>query len=440
MVRILLALMVKEVKELVRDPKILLGVILMPLILFPIMGSAIGVSQESAVRAASISPIAIYDEDKGEASQSLIGFLEKNGTVITFEASSLEEALTELDRGGYPALLHIPLGYSTNITSGRKAMVRIYANLRDLTITEMVGAEAAANLINIYSYQASLSRIERLLGEVGATYEAEAVRSPIAIHYSSLVKGSLIEAPPQSIIGLVISQSVLLPVLVMVMLIFAIQMAATSIAIEKEQKTFETLMTLPISRLAILAGKLGGSIVVAILGSIAYMSGFSFYMGSALNMGSALRFTSQMPLPIGEVGLSPSAIGLLLLGCIIFITLVSGLALAISLAIFTDSVRAAQSLVGVLFIPVVVPAIILMFTSLENLPTWFRWILLMVPYTHSIISSKAALLGDYFRAVGGILYISIFTGITLYITSRLFSTERIITSRMGFRRSLRTRE
>lgn len=426
--------MVKEVKELVRDPKILLGVILMPLILFPIMGSAIGVSQESAVRAASSSPIAIYNEDKGEASKSLIGFLEKNCTVIAFEASSLEEALTELDKEGYPALLHIPLGYSANITSGRKAMVRIYANLRDLTITETVGAEAAANLINIYSYQASLSRIERLLGEVGATYEAEAVRSPIAIHYSSLIKGSLIEAPPQSIIGLVISQSVLLPVLVMVMLMFAIQMAATSIAIEKEQKTFETLMTLPISRIAILAGKLGGSIVVAILGSIAYMMGFSFYMGSAL------RFASQMPLPIGEVGLSPSPIGLLLLGCIIFITLVSGLALAISIAIFTDSVRAAQSLVGVLVIPVVVPAIILMFTSLENLPAGFRWILLVVPYTHSIISSKAALLGDYFRAFGGILYISIFTGSTLYIASRLFSTERIITSRIGFRRSLRTQE
>lgn len=434
MVRILLALMVKEVKELVRDPKILLGVILMPLILFPIMGSAIGVSQESAVRAASSSPIAIYNEDKGEASQSLIGFLEKNGTVITFEASSLREALTILDKEGYPALLHIPLGYSANITSGRKAMMRIYANLRDLTITETVGAEAASNLINLYSYQASLSRIERLLGEVGATYEAEAVRSPIAIHYSSLVKGSLIEVPPQSIIGLVISQSVLLPVLVMVMLMFAIQMAATSIAIEKEQKTFETFMTLPIDRLAILAGKLGGSTVVAILGSIAYMFGFSFYMGSAL------RFASQTPLPIGEVGLSPSPIGLLLLGCIIFITLVSGLALAISLAIFTDSVRAAQSLVGVLVIPVVVPAIILMFTSLENLPTGFRWILLMIPYTHSIISSKAALLGDCFGAVGGILYISIFTGIILYITSRLFSAERIITSRIGFRRGLRNQE
>lgn len=428
MVRMILALTVKEVKELIRDPKILLGVILMPLILFPIMGAAIGVSQESAVRAASSSPIIIYNEDGGGASDSLIRFLEGKGIVLTLEASSLEGALAELDRRGVPALLHIPSGYSSNITSGRRAVVRIYANLRDLTITETGGAEAAASLINLYSYQASLSRIEELLSGLGAPYEPEAVRNPIAISYASLVKGSLIEAPPQSIIGLVISQSILLPVLVMVMLMFAIQMAATSIAIEKEQKTFETLMTLPIGRLAILAGKLGGSIVVAILGSIAYMIGFSFYMSSAL------RLTSQVPLPTFEQTLALSPLGLLLLGCIIFITLVSGLALAISLAIFTDNVRAAQSLVGVLVIPVVVPAIILIFTGLETLPTGYRWALLMIPYTHSIISSKAALLGEHARAVGGILYIGIFTGIILYIASRLFSTERIITSRMDFRR------
>ncbi len=425
-IKALIALIAKDVKELVRDPKILLGVILMPLLILPIMGYAIGVSQESAVRAASSTPIAVYDEDGGEASKSLIDYLKENGSVITVEAPSLDKALEELDRTGHPVLLHIPRGYSANISSGRMAMVRIYANLRELTLTETGAAEAAAGLINLYGYQASLGRIERLLEALGAPYEAEAVRNPISISYSSLVRGIPIDASPHSIIGLVLSQAILLPVLVMVMLTFAIQMAATSVAIEKEQKTFETLMTLPISRMAILAGKLGGSIVVAILGSVAYMLGFVFYMGSAL------RFTPQSPLPIGEVGLSPSPFGLLLLGCVIFITLVSGLALAISLAAFTDNVRAAQSLVGILIIPVLIPAIVLMFTGLENLSTEARWVLLMVPYTHSITSAKAAVSGDYLGAIIGILYISIFTGVILYIASRLFSTERIITSRMGF--------
>jgi len=34
----------KEIKEMLRDPKILLGMVLMPLIVFPIMGAAINMS------------------------------------------------------------------------------------------------------------------------------------------------------------------------------------------------------------------------------------------------------------------------------------------------------------------------------------------------------------------------------------------------------------
>ena len=40
-------IIVKEVKELVRDPKILLGMIIVPLIMFPLMGFAIQTSMET---------------------------------------------------------------------------------------------------------------------------------------------------------------------------------------------------------------------------------------------------------------------------------------------------------------------------------------------------------------------------------------------------------
>jgi ABC-2 type transport system permease protein len=79
------------------------------------------------------------------------------------------------------------------------------------------------------------------------------------------------------------NQSIMLPIMIMVMVMFAIQMAATSIALEKEQKTLETLMTLPVGRLTILAGKLTGSVVIAIAGSISYMIGFSYYTSSAFS-------------------------------------------------------------------------------------------------------------------------------------------------------------
>jgi ABC-2 type transport system permease protein len=127
------------------------------------------------------------------------------------------------------------------------------------------------------------------------------------------------------------------------------------------------------------------------------------------------------------IGIQP--LGTLLLGVNIFVTLVSGLALAISLATFTDNVRSAQSLTGFLTIPVILPAIILMFSDISMLPRSIQTILLIIPYTHSIIASKAAFLGNYSLVLRSIGYIAVFTIVVLFIAARIFSTERIITAR-----------
>jgi ABC-2 type transport system permease protein len=216
----------------------------------------------------------------------------------------------------------------------------------------------------------------------------------------------------------------MLPLMVMMMVIFAIQMAATSIALEKEQKTLETLMTLPVGRLTILAGKLTGSVVIAIAGSISYMIGFSYYTASAFSF--APQATS---VDMGGAGIGIQPIGYALLGIVMFVTLVSALALAISLAVFTDSVRSAQSLTGVLIVPLIIPAMILMFSDLEMLPPTIQWIMLAIPYTHTMLATKAALLGNYWIILRSIAYISVFTLVVLWVAAKIFSTERIITSR-----------
>lgn len=434
MVSALLSIVVKEVKELVRDPKILIGVILMPLILFPVMGSAISVSQESVRRAIISASFSVYDEDGGAASRALISSLSLNNTVISINAPTLMEALIQFQGTNASVLLHIREGYTENITMGLKGNVKIYANLKNINLAETGRTETVNYLVSLYNYQLSINKIDALLSKAEESGDPDAFRNPISVTYASILKGNVLEVPPQSIFNVLITQSILLPVLVMIMLMFAIQMAATSIAIEKEQKTLETLMTLPVGRMTILSGKLLGSIVVAIGGALAYMVGFSFYIGSAFSFAPQITSVS---LSNANLGIQP--IGYLLLGVTIFITLVSGLALAISLAVFTDSVRSAQSLVGVLIVPVIVPAIILMFTDLEMLPTTIQWILLVVPYTHSIIASKAAFLGDYLIVLRSIIYISAFTLAVLYIAARIFSTERILTARMISFRLLKRR-
>jgi len=230
-----------------------------------------------------------------------------------------------------------------------------------------------------------------------------------------------------AIFSLVMSQSIMLPIMVMMMVMFAIQMAATSIALEKEQKTLEILMTLPVSRMTILGGKLSGSIVIALAGSVSYLIGFGSYMNSAF---SFVPDAQSMSLTDVNMGMTP--FGFLLIGIVIFVTLIAALAMALSVAVFADNVRSAQSFTSVLITPIMVPALVLMFSDIEMLPLSFQYILLAIPYTHTMIAAKAAFLGEYFVVMRSILFISIWTVALLYIAARIFSTERIITARFTF--------
>jgi len=418
------SLAVKEIKELVRDPKILIGVILMPIIMFPLMGSAINVSQQSVTRAMITASFAIFNEDDGPVASTLIEYLYQNNTVLDIEEDSLEDALRAFQETNATAMIYIKDGYSDNVSRGVRGVLKIYANLRTLSIAEASAPDRVTGLIGYYSYYLSISRIRGLLEEVGEAGEPSVVRSPIGVDQASIIKGNVLEVAPSAIINVIMSQSVMLPVMVMVMLMFAIQMAATSIALEKEQKTLETLMTLPVGRMTILSGKLAGSIVVSVAGAISYMIGFGYYMTSAFSFAPEMTSMSTEGL---NIGLEP--LGTILLGVVIFVTLVSGLALAISLATFTDNVRSAQSLTGFLVVPVMIPSIILMFSDLSMLPPALQLILLAIPYTHSIIASKAAFLGNYALVVRSILFITAFTVLVLYVAARIFSTERIITAR-----------
>ncbi len=119
------------------------------------------------------------------------------------------------------------------------------------------------------------------------------------------------------------------------------QIAATSVAMEKEEKTLETLLTLPMDRLSILLGKLSGSIIVAAVGAVAYMAGYSYLLSSAMS-----GVPANLNLDFAALGLTPLFYGYLLLGTSLFVTMLSALALAIIMSAFAEYVRSAQSFVG----------------------------------------------------------------------------------------------
>jgi ABC-2 type transport system permease protein len=418
-------IVVKEVKELVRDPKILLGMIIIPLIMFPLMGFAIQTSMETAEESMRSISIAVMNLDKGPVAENLTNFLiALNVTIVEVDDLDFIEAVDYVQQLNVTGLVVIPSGFSNNITEGLKAELDVYTIFRGGGVLESTSSSMINALLTTFEEGLVVQKVEE---EFPGT--SQTVLDPVDMSEKTIIKGNPVNVNPSVLFGLMMSQSLGMPLGIMMLLIFAMQLAATSVASEKEEKTLETLLTLPINRFTILAGKLTGSIVVAVIGAVAYIVGFNYYMGS---------FMGVMPTEIGvdlaTIGLAPTPISYLLLGASLFVSLLSALALAISISIFAEDVRGAQALVGPLSMLLAFPMIIMMFTDVYALPFPLMIVLLAIPFTHPMLASKVTFTGDYLTAVMGIVYVSIFTIVVLYVAARLFGTEKILTAKLKFRK------
>ncbi len=417
----------KEIKDLLRDPKILFGMILMPIIIFPVMGLMMGFSMKTAVETAKSARIAIWDSDGGAEAKNLIEYLRNiNPNIVILNSSSLNESINVSLELGVSSLIVIPEGFTENISAGLPGVVKSYTIIRSLAFSGIMSGASGERLIEAYSRILTVRIISTRIYDVTPDF----VLNPIRASSMTIIKGRVIPISP-SIIASVASQTITTPIMLTIMIIFAMQIAATSIAIEKEEKTLETLLSLPVSRFGILAGKLGGTIIIAVLGAAAFMVGYLVYANQIfVSYGEDMP---QVSLESIGIGLTPQAF--IVLGVVIFMALLSSLALSLSISVFAEDVRSAQTLVGYLYLPLMIPAFMLMMVDLNSLPLPIAIPLYLIPYTYVIQASKDLLLGEYTSSIIGIAYISLFTLAVLYFAARMFATEKILTARLRiFRR------
>ena len=206
----------------------------------------------------------------------------------------------------------------------------------------------------------------------------------------------------------------------MILLVYSMQIAATSVAMEKEEKTLETLLTVPVDRFSILMGKLSSSALVAGLGAITYLVGYSYLFNSILSAAP----TTGTSLDLAALGLAPTALGYILLGITLFVTLLAGLALAVIMSAFAEDVRGATALVGYVYPLIFIPSLALIYIDINLLPLPIKAVLFAIPFSQPVIASKAVIAGDYLSTILGIVYVAAFTLVVMYIASRLFATEK----------------
>jgi ABC-2 type transport system permease protein len=417
--------LIKELKVLARDPKILLGMIIVPLVIFPAMGAVMGYAVQTAQEQAVKATLIVVNNDGGNWSRSFIDFLKGlNAMGVGFnltvhienniEPLTSEKVLELLSKYNTTQIIEIPKGFSENATAHFsnpqiRACLRFYGVLRGTSVFESVGSSVVDALVNQFN---------------------RAVAPDVLFsEKATVIKGEIkYRVDPSMVSNLLTSQSIALPVTILIVLMSAVQIAASSVAMEKEEKTLETLLTLPIDRLAILWGKLSSSIIIAAVGALAFMAGYN-YMLSSVTAG----IPENLKLDLAALGLVPSTFGYLLLGLSLFVTLLSALALAVIISAFAEDIRSAQSFVGYIYPFVFIPLLALIYLDINTLPFALRLVFYAIPFSHPAIASKAVIMGDYWTVIYGNIYVFAFTVVVMYAASRLFATEKILTAKLKFK-------
>ncbi|HEY9758626.1 MAG TPA: ABC transporter permease, partial [Oculatellaceae cyanobacterium] len=413
-------ILLKELKELMRDPKILIGMIVLPLIMFPVLGLVMGYAVQTAQEEALKSTLLIVnnDVDNGTWTNNFVTYMNYSMNVIMVNDLTPQQVIDQnvMTQNNASMFLLIPEGFNANLTR------------------HAAGELNATGTVTMYGVFNGGGGLFSGVGGSSVTYLVEAFNRAVApdmvvTAQSSIVKGQIQEGIDSSTLGsLMMTQAIALPITIMIMLTYAMQIAATSVAMEKEEKTLETLLTTPVDRFAILMGKVASTIIVAGVAAVTVLIGYNYMIGSmTINLSGA----AGVNVDLVALGLVPSVGGYALLGASLFCTLLSALALAVVMSAFSENVRGAQALVGYIYPLIFIPAMALMYLDFNSLPLAMQTIFYAIPYSHPIIASRAVITGDYLTVIFGIIYVAVFTVVIMYIASRLFATEKILTAKLA---------
>jgi len=397
----------KEFKELFVISTILPIIVIA--IVFGLVGQSIGNIGE---KMAEKPVIGIVDMDGGNLSSIAVSILTENARVV-YDGRDTQSGLQEVTKENGVALLVMPGNFSQSIYAGQPGEMEIYWIMRGAGMMDSISSGVVEALIQSVNQGIST----RLIQEDGS-FDPAVVLTPTRRVETTFLKGKEIRGLSASQLSNILgSQSIAIPIVVMMLIIMAGASVIGSMGMEKENKTLETLLTMPVRRSHIVIGKMVGSALVGMIMAAIYMAGFSRYMGSF----------QVSDINLANFGLALSMPDYLLVGISLFAALLAGLALCIVLGTFAKNYRSAQTLI----FPITALAMISMFTTIfkdfDTLPVVLRILVFAIPFSHPMMAMRALMMGSYSLVVGGIAYNAAFTVIMVWIAVRIFNSDRLLT-------------
>jgi ABC-2 type transport system permease protein len=222
-------------------------------------------------------------------------------------------------------------------------------------------------------------------------------------------------------------------------------MIISAISTEKIDKTLETLLSAPVSRLSVLGSKMLAAAIVALLNAVAYMFAFSSYMGGIMgqamdsDVSQAVGQAMTMSDILKELGLKMTVGGYFLLGLQMFMTIMIALSVSLILGAMVTDTKSAQTLIMPVMFSAMIPYMVSLFANINTLSPVIKVAVWAIPFTHTFTAINNIMFGNWTVFWGGLAYQFIFFIVCMYLALKLFTSDKIFTIslNLGQKRKLR---
>ena len=320
----------------------------------------------------------------------------------------------EVQNNKYAVAIVIPADLATNITAKEQTNIQTYY------VYVQTGIFGAASSMTGTVFVDTINKVmEKELIGTDATFTMSPLKDQSDY---TLINGNLCEGiTPYQISATLMGQSMLIPIIVMMVIVIVGSIVISSMGSEKENKTLETLLTLPIKRTVIVSGKLLAAAIMGLVYGACYMVGMMMYTNG---LTSGISGSSS---DISRYGLVMDPLDWVILMVVLFLAIFSALGICMILGAFTKNYKMAQTMTLPISGLALIPMFILMFSSWESLPLIGQIGLFAIPFSHPMMAMDNLMFGNMLLVLEGIVYLLVFDIIMILITVRIYNSDILIT-------------
>ena len=337
----LVSLIRKEFIQILRDPRTLVLILVIPVMQLFLMGYA-------ATNDVRNVPLAVFDQDRSPSARALLdAYRTADYFRLAYDVDSEEELRQLIDRGQARVGLIIPPTYGDRILAGKTAQVIFVLDGSDPTVasTSLSAAQLIGQALGVEILTEHLERS----GLVGALNQPVDVRTQV--WYNPDLVSAYFMIP--GVIG---------------MILFALTsiLTATAIVRERERGTIEQLIVTPIRPWELIVGKVLPYIILALLNTLEVIAIGAWWF--------------KVPVR--------SDLGVIMLLSALF--LLSGLGIGLFASTVADTQQEAMLIVWMTLLP----GIFLsgFFFPIDAMPKILQWISLLVPLRYYLVIIRSLMM------------------------------------------------